>query len=65
VATALAITIFVIFVDAAPSVGSAAGGGGGGAYYYSSINGRVTNRQVVPARFHDVMTGLRVCASMP
>jgi formylglycine-generating enzyme required for sulfatase activity len=36
----------------------------GGGYYFAAVNCRSTNRQVVPAVFRDVTTGIRVCASV-
>jgi formylglycine-generating enzyme required for sulfatase activity len=36
----------------------------GGAYFFQSINARVTNREVVPASYRDVMAGIRVCATV-
>ena len=36
----------------------------GGAYYFAAVNARSQNRQLVPAGFRDVTTGIRVCASL-
>jgi serine/threonine protein kinase/formylglycine-generating enzyme required for sulfatase activity len=36
----------------------------GGAYFFAAATCRSTNREVVPARFRDVTTGVRVCASI-
>jgi serine/threonine protein kinase/formylglycine-generating enzyme required for sulfatase activity len=36
----------------------------GGAYIFNSATCRITNRNVIPATFRDVTTGIRVCASV-
>lgn len=36
----------------------------GGGYYYAAANSRSSNRQIVPAGFRDVTTGIRVCSSV-
>ena len=37
----------------------------GGGYYFGAASCRSTNREAVPATFRDVVTGIRVCASLP